>query len=159
MLIQIIAVGKIKEKFLKMAVDEYSKRLTAYCRLDIIEIKDSPIPEKASQADKLKILEQEGLKILSRIKDSATLICLDIDGEISDSLNFSKKIENLTIRGKSHLVFIIGGSLGLSMAVKKRAHWRLSFSPMTFPHQLFRIMLLEQLYRSFKIIYHETYHK
>lgn len=159
MLIQIIAVGKIKEKFFRMAIDEYSKRLNAYCRLEIIEVKDGPIADKASAADKAKILEQESLKILSHVKDSATLICLDIDGESLDSVNFSNKIENLTIMGKSHLIFIIGSSLGLSATVKKYADWRLSFSPMTFPHQLFRIMLLEQLYRSFKIIHHETYHK
>lgn len=159
MLIQIIAVGKIKEKFFKMAIDEYSKRLSAYCRLEIIEVKDTAIADKASAADKTKIVDQEGLRILSHVKDSATLICLDIDGESLDSVNFSSKIENLTIMGKSHLIFIIGGSLGLSATVKKYADWRLSFSPMTFPHQLFRIMLLEQLYRSFKIIHHETYHK
>ncbi len=159
MLIQIIAVGKIKERFFKMAIDEYSKRLSAYCRLEIIEVKDVAIGEKASAADKVKILDQEGLKILSHVKDSASLICLDIDGESLDSVNFSKKIENLTIMGKSHFVFVIGGSLGLSKIVKNRADWRLSFSPMTFPHQLFRIILLEQLYRSFKIIHHESYHK
>ena len=159
MLIQIIAVGKIKEKFFKMAIDEYSKRLSAYCRLEIIEVKDTAIADKASAADKAKILDQEGLRILSHLKDSATLICLDIDGERLASLNFSKRIEKLTIMGKSHLVFVVGGSLGLSATVKKYADWRLSFSPMTFPHQLFRIMLLEQLYRSFKIIHHETYHK
>lgn len=159
MLIQIIAVGKIKEKFYKMAVEEYCKRLKSYCRLEILEIKDAPIPEKASKADQLKILEQEGLKILARVKDSATLICLDIDGEFCDSICFSKKIEKLTILGKSHFIFIIGSSLGLSDSVKKRADWKLSFSPMTFPHQLFRVILLEQLYRSFKIINNETYHK
>jgi 23S rRNA (pseudouridine1915-N3)-methyltransferase len=159
MFIQIICIGKLKEKFLRLAIDEYSKRLSAYCRLEIIELKDEMIPDKASETDLSQLLNKEGHRILSKAKSNAYVICLDLKGQQVDSAKFSSHIENLAIQGKSHLVFIIGGSLGISEAVKSRADLKLSFSKMTFPHQLFRVMLLEQIYRAFKIIHHETYHK
>ncbi|WKY46305.1 23S rRNA (pseudouridine(1915)-N(3))-methyltransferase RlmH [Eubacteriaceae bacterium ES3] len=159
MYVQIICLGKIKEKFMKQAIDEYSKRLSSYCRLEIIELKDEIIPEKASDADYLQLINKEGERILGKIKNGAYVICLDLSGQQLDSQEFSRKIENLGIQGKSHIIFIIGGSLGLSESIKNRADLKLSFSKMTFPHQLFRVMLLEQIYRSFKIIHNETYHK
>ena len=159
MFIQIICVGKVKEQFLRQALEEYAKRLSSYCRLEIIELKDETISDKASESDCFQLLQKEGDRILSKIKSSAYVICLDLSGQQFDSLKFAKRIETLGVQGKSHLVFVIGGSLGLADAVKNRADLKLSFSPMTFPHQLFRVMLLEQIYRSFKIIHNETYHK
>lgn len=159
MQIRIIAVGKIKEKFLTMAIQEYTKRLSSYCRLEIIEVKDEKIPENASDAQRKKAVEIEGNRILSYFKEEEILATLEIQGEQLDSMSFARKIENFGIQGKSQITFVIGGSIGLSPEVTKRSTWKLSFSVMTFPHQLFRVMLLEQVYRSFKIIRGETYHK
>lgn len=159
MQIRIIAVGKIKEKFLAMAIQEYTKRLSSYCRLEIIEVKDEKIPENASDAQRKKAVEIEGNRILSYFKEDEILATLEIQGEQLDSMSFARKIENFGIQGKSQITFVIGGSIGLSPEVTKRSTWKLSFSVMTFPHQLFRVMLLEQIYRSFKIIRGETYHK
>lgn len=157
--IRIIAVGKIKEKYLTLAIQEYSKRLSAYCRLEIIEVKDEKIPETASEAQRKKAVELEGSRILSYLKDEEILATLEIHGRQMDSPAFSKKIETYGIQGKSQITFVIGGSIGLSSIITNRSDWKLSFSEMTFPHQLFRVMLLEQIYRGFKIIRGETYHK
>ncbi len=157
--IRIIAVGKIKEKYLSQAIQEYSKRLSAYCRLEIIEVKDEKIPENASEAQRRKAVQIEGNRIRSYLKDDEIIATLEIRGDQLESPAFAKKIETYGIHGKSQITFIIGGSIGLSSEICNRSHWKLSFSRMTFPHQLFRVMLLEQIYRSFKIIRGETYHK
>nr|WP_320025484.1 23S rRNA (pseudouridine(1915)-N(3))-methyltransferase RlmH [uncultured Acetobacterium sp.] len=157
--IRIIAVGKIKENYLTLAIQEYVKRLSAYCRLEIIEVKDEKIPETASEAQRKKAVELEGRRILSYLKDDEIVTTLEIHGKQMNSPAFSKKIETYGIQGKSQITFVIGGSIGLSPEITSRSDWKLSFSEMTFPHQLFRVMLLEQIYRGFKIIRGETYHK
>ena len=149
-MIKIICVGKIKEKYFVSAINEYLKRLSKYVKIDIVEIKDEARAEVA-----LKI---EGEKILSKIKDDEYVIALDIAGEKISSIDFAKKIDKV-FNNNSKLTFVIGGSYGLSQEVKKRSNYLLSFSKMTFPHQLFRLILLEQIYRSFKIQNNETYHK
>lgn len=157
--IRIISVGKIKEKYMTMAIQEYSKRLSAYCRLEIIEVKDEKVPEKLSDQQRLKAIQAEGKRIILFLKDDEILVTLEINGDQMDSVGFAEKIETYTVQGKSQITFIIGGSLGLSPEIIRRSDWSLSFSKMTFPHQLFRVMLLEQIYRAFKIIRRETYHK
>ena len=157
--ITIIAVGKLKEKYLKHAVDEYSKRLSRYCKLNIIEIADEKTPDNASDKDELIIKDKEGKTILSKIKDNAYVIVMDLKGTQLSSEELSTFIASRGVTGDSNLVFIIGGSLGLSVEVLKRANYKLCFSKMTFPHQLFRVMLLEQVYRGFRIINGEPYHK
>ena len=159
MRISIVCVGKIKEKYLKLGIDEFSKRLSKYCKLEIIELDDEKAPENLSDKEMLMIKEKEGKKILSKIKDNSHVIALAIDGKNLSSEELAETIDKLGIRGISHIVFVIGGSLGLSDEVLKRANYKLSFSLLTFPHQLFRIILLEQIYRSFKIINNESYHK
>lgn len=154
-----IAVGKIKERFYAEAVSEYQKRLSRYCRLDIVEVKDEPAGERLSPAERRIVLEREGERILKFIGDDGYVIALAIDGKTYDSIEFSEQIARLGLAGESRLYFIIGGSLGLSAAVLARADLSLSFSKMTFPHQLMRVILLEQLYRSCRIISHEPYHK
>lgn len=148
-MIKIICVGKIKEKFYKSAVEEYLKRLSKYTKLDIIELKDY-------NYDNSKTLYEEGKSILSKLKDDDYVITLDIKGNALDSVELSNFINNNISK---NMAFVIGGSYGLSDAVKKRSNYSLSFSNLTFPHQLFRIILLEQIYRSFKIINNESYHK
>lgn len=157
--ISIICVGKIKEKFFKSAIDEYSKRLSKYCKLNIIEVPDEKTPEKASEKEQNLIKEKEGLKILKHIKDNHFVIALDLKGNSISSESLSHLIEECEIKGNSTIDFIIGGSLGLSTSILKRANYKLSFSKLTFPHQLFRVILLEQVYRSFRIICGEPYHK
>ena len=157
--ITIIAVGKIKEKYLKMAIDEYVKRLGRYCKVDIIELPDEKTPDNASEKDEYLIKEKEGKLILSKIKDRAYVIALDLNGKELTSEDFAKFISINGVQGNSNIVFVIGGSLGLSIEVLKRADFKLSFSKMTFPHQLFRVMLFEQIYRSFRINNNEPYHK
>jgi len=157
--ITIIAVGKLKEKYWRDAVSEYSKRLGAYCGLKIIELKESPLPANPSKADEEAVKKAEGTDILSRISKGDYVISLEIKGKPLDSEGLASKIEQLGVDGKSSVVFIIGGSLGLDKAVSERSDFRLSFSAMTFPHQMMRVILLEQVYRSFKIIRKETYHK
>lgn len=148
-MIKIICVGKIKEKYFKDAMDEYKKRLSKYTKLEIIELPDY-------NYDREKTIYEEGKNILSKISDKDYVITMQINGKLLDSIDLSKFIDN-NIQKK--LVFIIGGSYGLSEDVLKRSNYALSFSKLTFPHQLFRIFLLEQLYRSFKIINNESYHK
>jgi 23S rRNA (pseudouridine1915-N3)-methyltransferase len=159
MRITICAVGKIKEKFYRDAIAEYSKRLSKYCRLDIVEVEDEKTPDNAGASLCAMIKEKEGRRILSHIKDDSYVIALTIDGNKLDSVKLSKRLENLGIQGNSHITFIIGGSLGLSDEVINRSDYRLSFSDMTFPHQLMRVILLEQVYRSYRIMKNEPYHK
>ncbi|MBR4236822.1 23S rRNA (pseudouridine(1915)-N(3))-methyltransferase RlmH [bacterium] len=157
-MIRIISVGRIKEKYLKDGMDEYIKRLSKFTKLEMIELKDIPVPDKASLSEENEIKKEEGKEILSRIKDDY-VIALDLKGEMLDSVSFSKKIEEINTSGKSKITFVIGGSLGLSKEVIDRSNYQLSFSPMTFPHQLFKLILLEQIYRAYKILNNETYHK
>ena len=159
MRISIVCVGKIKEKYLKLGIDEFSKRLSKYCKLELIELDDEKAPENLSDKEMLMIKEKEGKKILSKIKDNAHVIALAIDGKNLSSEELADNINNLGVRGTSHIVFVIGGSLGLSDEVLKRANYKLSFSKMTFPHQLMRLILLEQVYRAYRINNGEPYHK
>ena len=155
----IICVGKIKEKFYRDAIDEYAKRLSRYCKLDIIEVADEKTPDNASEKEEIQIKDKEGEGILKGLKDNMYVIAMDIKGEIITSEQLSEKIQALGLSGVSSITFVIGGSLGLSKKVLDRANYKLSFSKMTFPHQLFRIMILEQVYRGFRISNREPYHK
>ena len=159
MKITLLCVGKIKEKFYRDAVAEYEKRLSRYCKLSIVEVADEKTDENASQAQVDMVKEKEGERLLASIKEDGYCICLAIDGQMLDSVELSNKIERLGIEGKSNLYLVIGGSLGLSDAVLKRADYKLSFSKMTLPHQLMRVILLEQIYRGYRIMNHEPYHK
>lgn len=159
MKITLVTVGKIKERFFADAIKEYEKRLSRYCRLEIVQVADEKTPEKASEAKARQIREREGERILAQLKEGAYVIALAIEGKMASSEELAKKLEKLGITGKSQVVFAIGGSLGLSEAVLKRADEQLSFSRMTFPHQLMRVILLEQIYRSYRIIAGEPYHK
>ena len=157
--ITIISVGKLKEKYLKQAIDEYSKRLSRYCKLEIIELPDEKTPDNASEKEEQQIKDKEGDLILSKIKENMHVVAMDLKGENLTSEQFASYIENCGVMGNSNIAFIIGGSLGLSQKVIKRANYKLCFSKMTFPHQLFRVMLLEQIYRGFRISNGEPYHK
>lgn len=159
MKITCVVVGKIKEKYFTDAIKEYSKRLSRYCKLEIVELADEKTPDGASEAEEAAIREKEGERILKALKDDAYVIALAIEGKMLDSVELSQKIERLGVSGTSHIAFVIGGSLGLAPAVLKRADYALSFSRMTFPHQLMRVVLLEQLYRSYRILKNEPYHK
>ena len=159
MKITVIAVGKIKEKFYTDAIAEYSKRLSRYCRLEVIQVADEKTPDGASEAQERQIKEKEGSRILAQIKDGAYVIALAVQGTMLSSEQLAGKLNRLGVDGQSQIVLIIGGSLGLSDEVLKRADYHLSFSPMTFPHQLMRVILLEQIYRSYRIISGEPYHK
>lgn len=159
MRISIVCIGKIKEKYLKLGIDEFSKRLSKYCKLEIIELDDEKAPEQLSNKEMLMIKDIEGKKALSKIKNNSYVIALAIDGKNLSSEDLAKTIDNLGVRGTSHIVFVIGGSLGLSDEVLKRANYKLSFSKMTFPHQLMRLILLEQIYRAYRINNGEPYHK
>lgn len=159
MRITIVCVGKVKEKYFSGAILEYSKRLSRYCKLEIIEVADEKTDENASAAEDLLVKEKEGDRILKNIKDSSYVIALAIDGKQLDSVELSDKIDKLGIGGESHITFVIGGSLGLDERVLKRADFKLSFSKMTFPHQLMRVILLEQIYRAYRIKNGEPYHK
>ena len=156
MKITICCVGKIKEKFYSQAIAEYSKRLSKYCKLEIKEAADEKTPDSASDTVNRMIKEKEGDRLLSFIKDDSYVIALAIDGKMLDSVELSEKIDNLMLSGKSDIVFVIGGSLGLDKRVLDRADYKLSFSKMTFPHQLMRVILLEQIYRSFRIMMKEA---
>lgn len=159
MKITIICVGKIKEDFYRKAVSEYEKRLSRYCRLEIIEVEDEKTPDRASPALEEQIKEKEAARILRHLKEDAYIFTLEIKGESLDSVSFARQIEGLGIRGISHIQFVIGGSLGLHKSVSKAADKAVSFSDMTFPHQLMRVILLEQIYRGYRIISGEPYHK
>lgn len=159
MKITLITVGKIKEKFFRDAADEYGKRLSRYCKLDIREAVDEKTPEKASQIQCEQILQKEGERILKLMPEDAFVITLEIEGRRLTSEAFASQIERLGVNGTSHIAFVIGGSLGLHNSIKKRADLAVSFSDMTFPHQLMRVVLLEQIYRAYRIINREPYHK
>lgn len=159
MKITIICVGKIKEDFYRKAVSEYEKRLGRYCRLEIIEVQDEKTPDHASPVLEEQIKEREAARILKHIKEDAYIYSLEIEGSKPDSVSFANQLDQLAVQGKSHIQFIIGGSLGLHQSVSKAAHQSISFSNMTFPHQLMRVILLEQIYRAYRIIKGEPYHK
>ncbi len=159
MKISVIAVGKIKEKYLIDAVTEYSKRLSRYCKLEIIEAADEKTPDHASVAVEDAIRAKEGERLLKHIRDDMYVITLEIGGKMLTSEEFAEKIETLGVQGKSSIAFVIGGSIGLGKEVLKRSDFALSFSKMTFPHQLMRVVLLEQVYRGYRIVNGEPYHK
>lgn len=159
MKITVITVGKIKEKYLKDAIAEYSKRLSKYCKLEIIEVADEKTPDNASEVVEDGIRSKEAERILKYVKDDAFVVTLEIQGKLLTSEELAEKIEKLGVQGTSHITFIIGGSIGLGKEVLTRSNFALSFSKMTFPHQLMRVILLEQVYRSYRIISGEPYHK
>lgn len=157
--INVISVGKIKEKYLKLGIDEFSKRLSKYCKLEITELTDEKAPENLSEKEVEIIKNKEGEKILNSIKGGSFVVSLAIEGKKLSSVEFAKEIEKITVSGSSHITFIIGGSMGLSDEVLRSSNMLLSFSNMTFPHQLMRLILLEQVYRCFRINTGEPYHK
>ena len=159
MKITILAVGKIKEKYWKDAIAEYTKRLSKYCKLEIVEVADEKTPDQASETVEEQIRDKEGERLLKQIRDDAFVITLEIKGHPLTSEDLADKIEQLGVSGTSHIIFVIGGSIGLGKAVMRRSDYALSFSKMTFPHQLMRVVLLEQIYRSYRIIQKEPYHK
>lgn len=157
--IRILTVGKIKEKYLNDGIAEYAKRLSRYCKLTFCQVPDEKTPDKASEGVNRQIKDTEGERLLKHIREQDYVIALAIDGKMLDSMELSKTIQQLGVSGKSSLAFVIGGSLGLSDAVLARADYKLSFSRMTFPHQLMQMILLEQIYRSYRIMNNEPYHK
>ncbi|WP_379970820.1 23S rRNA (pseudouridine(1915)-N(3))-methyltransferase RlmH [Ectobacillus sp. sgz5001026] len=157
--ITIVSVGKLKEKYLKQGIDEYKKRLSAYAKMDLLEISDEKAPENLSEAEMEIVKEKEGTRILEKIADDAYVIALAIEGSMKSSEELAETIDKLATYGTSKITFVIGGSLGLSKDVLKRANEKLSFSKMTFPHQLMRLILLEQVYRAYRINRGEPYHK
>lgn len=159
MKIKIVAVGKIKENYLKDGISEYLLRLSAYAKTEIVEVPDSKVKDNPNEADILKVINEEGERILSKIKSGEYVINLDLNKKEFDSIEFSKFIESKLVEGGSSITFVIGGSYGLSQKVKERANYSISLSKMTFLHQMTRLILLEQIYRSFKILNNETYHK
>ncbi|WP_010648851.1 23S rRNA (pseudouridine(1915)-N(3))-methyltransferase RlmH [Oceanobacillus massiliensis] len=159
MRITIVSVGKLKEKYLKQGIQEYMKRLTAYAKVDIIEVADEKAPENMSEAEMQEVKRKEGERILSHIHPDTYVITLEINGKMLSSEQLAAKMDELATYGKSKIAFVIGGSLGISEAVQKRSDLALSFSKMTFPHQVMRLILLEQVYRGFRIIRGEPYHK
>lgn len=159
MKIKLICVGKLKEKYLSDGMNEYLKRLSAYAQVEVVEVADEKIPDNASLAQEMHVKAKEGRRILDKVKQDDYVILLDVKGQEIDSEQFADRIEDCMINGKSTIDFIIGGSLGHGDEVLSRANLRVSFSQMTFPHQLMRLILVEQIYRAFKIIKHETYHK
>lgn len=159
MRITILCVGKVKESFMRAAVDEYRKRLSRYVKLAVVEVADEKTPDHASEKEEMLIRGREGGQLLRRIKSEDYVIALAIEGNAHDSLSFARMIDRLGVSGKGNVVFVIGGSLGLSEEVLSRADETVSFSKMTFPHQLMRVILLEQIYRGYRIIKKEPYHK
>ncbi len=159
MKISVIAVGKIKEKYLRDAVTEYSKRLSRYCKLEIIEVADEKTPDQASEAVEDAIRKKEGERLLKHISDDMYVITLEIIGKMLTSEEFADRLKTLGVQGKSSVAFVIGGSIGLGKEVLKRSDYALSFSKMTFPHQLMRVVLLEQVYRGYRIMNGAPYHK
>jgi 23S rRNA (pseudouridine1915-N3)-methyltransferase len=157
--ISIITIGKLKEKYLKQGIDEYVKRLASYAKLDIIELPDEKAPENLSEAEMVQVKHKEGERILQKISPDTYVIALAIQGKMKSSEQLAEDLDKLATYGKSKIAFIIGGSLGLSDEVMKRADESLSFSKMTFPHQLMKLILVEQIYRAFRINRGEPYHK
>ena len=159
MKIKVVTVGKLKEKYLKDGIAEYSKRISRFAKLEMIELADEKTPDKASESENQKILEIEGQRILSKVGDRDFVIVLAIEGKTLSSEEFSKRLEEASIKGFSTLTFIIGGSLGLAQDVKNRANLSVSFGRLTLPHQLMRLVLVEQIYRAFTIQQGSPYHK
>lgn len=159
MKITLLTVGKVKEKFYQQAISEFVKRLSRYCKLEIIEVADEKTPDGAGEAAEELIRMKEGERLLKYVREDAYVIALEIGGKMLDSLELSRKLEELGIQGKSHILFLIGGSLGLGRNILEKADFSLSFSRMTFPHQLMRVILLEQIYRGYRIMAGEPYHK
>lgn len=159
MKITVVCVGKVKEGFYRDALAEYGKRLGKYCRLEIIEVSDEKTPDGAGSLLEEQIKEREGRRILEKLREDAFVCTLEIGGKKLSSEGFARWMENLTVGGTSHVTFVIGGSLGLHESVSRRSDFSLSFSDMTFPHQLMRVILTEQVYRAFRIIHGEPYHK
>lgn len=157
--IKIVAVGKLKEKYLKQGIDEYSKRLSKYCKFEMIEVPDEKAPETLSPAEMLHIKEREGAKILSKIGENDFVFALAINGKDYTSEGFAEMIDQVTLRGQSTVTFVIGGSLGLAESVLARSDQTISFGRVTYPHQLMRLILTEQVYRCFRIIHGHAYHK
>lgn len=157
--INVVCAGKIKENYLKDAITEYSKRLSKYCNLNIIEVPDEKLPEKLSENLEISIKEKEGKAMISKISKDTYLICLDLKGKEFSSEDFSKKIEDISVNYNSSITFVIGGSLGISKELLDMSKEKICFSKMTFPHQLIRLFLLEQIFRAFKISNNETYHR
>ncbi len=157
--VTVIAVGKIKEKFYVQAVEEYAKRLSAYCRFEVIEVKDEKTPDNPTAVEKQQVLGREAERIIAKIPKGAKVISLCVEGRQMTSEGFADILAKTTVDGVSSIVFIIGGSMGLSEEVKSLSSLRLSFSEMTFPHMLMRVVLAEQLYRAFTITEGKTYHK
>jgi len=157
--ITIISAGKVKEKYFLSAIDEYVKRLSRYTKMEFISLKQGHTTQEMSEKDILNVKEDEGLRILDRVNEREYVIALDLKGIELTSEKFSDKIQNLRVTGKSNITFIIGGSHGLSEKVLKRANYKICFSKMTFPHKLMKVILVEQIYRAFKIISNEPYHK
>lgn len=158
-MIKVIGIGKIKEKALKSLIDEYLKRLSAYSKIEMIEINDEPALDKFSQAENKKVMDVEGERALKKIKDKEYVILLDLHGEMLTSEDLATKLSSIQTYGNSDITFVIGGSLGVSEALIKRSNLRWKLSDLTFTHQLVRVLVLEQIYRSYKINHHETYHK
>ncbi|WP_036577996.1 23S rRNA (pseudouridine(1915)-N(3))-methyltransferase RlmH [Oceanobacillus picturae] len=159
MKITLVSVGKLKEKYLKQGIQEYMKRLSAYAKVDIVEVADEKAPENMSDAEMLEVKRKEGERILSHINQDTYVITLEINGKMLSSEQLAAKMDELATYGKSKIAFVIGGSLGISEEVQKRSNLALSFSKMTFPHQVMRLILLEQVYRAFRINRGEPYHK
>ena len=159
MKIRILCVGKIKEKFMREALGEYSKRLSRYIKLEITEVVDEKTPDSASEKEENQIRDKEAERLLKQIRQEDYVIALAIDGKMYDSVAFSKKLDRFGVLGRGSVVFVIGGSLGLGEQVLERADESISFSKMTFPHQLMRVILLEQIYRGYRILRNEQYHK
>ena len=157
--ISIITVGKLKEKYLKQGIEEYLKRLTAYAKVDVIEVSDEKAPEELSDLEMVQVKQKEGERILAKISQDTYVIALAIQGKLCSSEELADSLDKLATYGKSKIAFVIGGSLGLSDEVIKRSNEQLSFSRMTFPHQLMRLILVEQIYRAFRINRNEPYHK
>ena len=159
MKIKIVTVGKLKEKYLKDGIAEYTKRISRFAKLEMIELTDEKTPDKASELENQKILETEGARILSKVGERDFVVVLAIEGKTFSSEDFSKQLEQASIKGYSTLTFIIGGSLGLAPIIKKRANLSVSFGRLTLPHQLMRLVLVEQIYRAFTIQQGSPYHK
>jgi 23S rRNA (pseudouridine1915-N3)-methyltransferase len=157
--ISIVTVGKLKEKYLKMGIDEYLKRLNSYAKVEVIEVSDEKAPEELSELEMLQVKQKEGERILAKISQDTYVIALAINGKMQSSEELADTLDKLATYGKSKIAFIIGGSLGLSEEVLKRANEQLSFSKMTFPHQLMKLILVEQIYRAYRINRGEPYHK
>lgn len=157
--ITIVSVGKLKEKYLKKGIDEYAKRLGRYTKFQVVEVSDEQAPENLSEAEMEQVKEKEGERILSKIPGNAYVFALAIEAKERTSESFAKEIEQLMIHGNSKIVFVIGGSLGLSQQVMNRSNETISFGKMTYPHQLMRLILVEQIYRAFRIMRNEPYHK